>query len=206
MGHLALIGGSVDKSRLPSGYTKLAYIQSSGEQYIALNYKPKSTTRIIADFQVVEETSDYQAVFGSRGPGTAYANRFCFYLTGSKYFRSDYGTTNQNFSTDISTTERHTVDKNQNVTTIDGKYSVTNTEETFTGTENLFLFGNNTGGTASELGGVRSWGYLIYEDDVPMYELVPCVDADGNIGMYDLVSKAFHGNAGTGSFIGSEVA
>ena len=37
-------------------------------------------------------------------------------------------------------------------------------------------------------------------------DFVPCLSDTDGVGLFDLVESKFYGNAGTGSFIGSEVA
>ena len=46
---------------LPDGFTKLAYIQSSGTQYIDTGFKPNQSTRVIA----VVGADDSDCIFGT---------------------------------------------------------------------------------------------------------------------------------------------
>jgi len=190
---------------LPSGYRRLKCLRSTGTQYIDTGVKPKNTTRVVVNFRFLKETSSFQGVFGSRTSSSA-TDRFCFYLSNSATFRSDFYNNNQSFNTGISTTEKHTVDKNKNVTTIDGAHSVTHTDGTFTGTNNLYLFGNSTKGSLTECGSVEIYSGKIYDDGTLVRNYVPALRAsDSKPGMYDEANDVFYTNAGTGEFEYEEV-
>lgn len=189
---------------LPKGYKRLEYIQSSGTQYIDTGFAPNHDTRVIADFQFLAATTAFQSVFGSRTSASS-ANRFCFYLSSSSYFRSDYGNTNQSFPNTISTTGRHTVDKNKNVTLIDGTNSVTHTATSFTSALNLTLFANNTNGKTGEFGSEMLYSCQIYDNGTLVRDFVPCQNASGAVGLWDAANEVFYGNAGTGTFAAGPV-
>ena len=46
----------------------------------------------------------------------------------------------------------------------------------------------------------------IFDGDTLLRDYIPCINASGAVGLYDLVGRQFYGNAGTGAFTGSEVA
>ena len=46
----------------------------------------------------------------------------------------------------------------------------------------------------------------IYDNGTLVRDYVPCMTADGEVGLYDVVTRMFFGNAGTGVFIGKEMA
>lgn len=204
MGRVFFGGGKVDMKApiaLPSGYTKLAYIQSSRTQYIDTGFKPQNNTRVICDFQITS-ISAWQGVFAARDAN--YSNAFCLYINASGVFRSDYGTANVMFDTSVSSTGRHTADKNGTICSIDTT-QVTNTSATFTTSSSMFLFASNDNGTIGEYANMKLYSCKIYDNSTLVRDFIPCINASGEIGLYDLVGKQFYGNAGTGTFIGSEV-
>ena len=75
---------------LPSGYTELEYIQSSGSQYINTGFIPKYDSRIVLDAEVTD-SSIVCALFGARGAasGTNPLSNTLFSLSGGA-IRSDY--------------------------------------------------------------------------------------------------------------------
>ena len=72
---------------LPSGYTKLEYIQSSGEQYINTKFKPNGNTRVVTTIEGSLATTGAW-FFGTR---TANGVKSYSFLTYKGAYRSDYG-------------------------------------------------------------------------------------------------------------------
>lgn len=186
---------------LPSGYTKLAYIQSSGTQYINTGFAPNQNTRVVCDAFFAASSTAYW-LFGARHGNT---DRTYNFLTHDSQYRSDF-----NRSTDEYITETQTgpfvVDKNGNVTKINDVTVKTATAGTFQCTHNLFLFANNNNGTVEGQCTAKLYACKIYDNGTLVRDFVPCINNSGEVGLYDIVSKAFYGNAGTGTFTGSEVA
>ena len=189
---------------LPTGYTKLAYIQSSGTQYVDTGFKPNQDTRTILDFDIYTYSAAGY-VFGCRDGGSeGYNNRYGLMYNGT--FRTDYGNGNGlTFSEALVHGDRHLIDKNKAVCTLDNE-RLTNTSTTFQSLYNMALFGIIEGGSAIYLMSVRVYSCQIYDNGTLIRDFVPCIKDDGTVGLYDLVTQAFFGNAGTGVFTGSEVA
>lgn len=180
------------------------YLESSGTQYINTGVKPSNNTRVVCDFQFVN-TASTQYLFCARGVASGYANRFGLLLHASGYFRSDYGSTNVNFSTSVTVGDRHTVDKNGATCTIDDT-SVTNTIATFTGSYEMNLFAGNTGGSATELATVKVYSCQVYDNDNLIRDFRPCYDPDGVACLYDEVTETYFYNQGKGNFIAGGAA
>ncbi|MBQ6246435.1 MAG: hypothetical protein IJK04_06195, partial [Kiritimatiellae bacterium] len=61
------------KAALPSGYTELDYIASSGTQYIDTGVVPTTTTRVVCDFRLTAMPSDrVRCGWGSAGSKEAF--------------------------------------------------------------------------------------------------------------------------------------
>ena len=178
-------------SKLPSGYTELQYIQSTGTQYIDTGYTPTANAKVFADFQMTQIPSSNSDVFGVKG-------QFSFRSYSGKNFRTVSGSA-ADFATTVSMTERHTVEKNMTLTTVDGSITVTTTTATISSP--LFLCAYNNGSGAANYGYLKLYSCQIYDDDALIRDFVPCVNPSGEIGLYDLVSGAFYGNVGTGGFL-----
>lgn len=186
---------------LPSGYTKLEYIQSTGTQYIDTVFEPNNDTRVIMDAEYVGTGSTSEWFFGCRG-STSLKFDFCVYNSKTVFYDA-YESKNVTYKVEDS---RHLIDKNKNVTSIDG--SVVNTFDisTFSAGQNLYLLALNNAGTLTRPAPAKLYSCQIYDNDVLVRDFVPCIKDDGTVGLYDLVGKQFYGNAGTGTFTGSEVA
>ena len=188
-------------SRLPSGYTELAYIQSSGTQYINTGFAPNQSTRVVCD-TVFAAVWVGAWLFGARH---ANADRTFGFLTYENSYRSDFNASSNETITETQS-GRFTVDKDGNITKINGSTVKTATAGTFQCTHNLYLLANNNNGTVSGQCSATLYSCQIYDNGTIVRDFVPCVNASGEVGLYDLVGKQFYGNAGTGVFTGSEVA
>ena len=92
------------------------------------------------------------------------------------------------------------MDMNANVCSLDGEVLHTFDAVTFTCPYTMRL-GAVYGAGKYYWGSVRIYSCQIYDDGVLVRDLVPCINADGQIGMWDKVNGVFYGNAGTGEFI-----
>ena len=192
---------------LPDGYKQLEYIQSDGDQYVDTGLKPNQDTRTVMDLLVSSENTGTVSPFGERDENASGAPEayVVWGMNGGATVRSDYFGNAVSSNTSIKG-QRVTIDKNKNVCTI-GATTITNTAGTGQAGYNLYLLACNQMGTGQY--GITGNLYLcrIYGDDTISRDYVPCEAPDGDIGLYDLVTKEFYGNAGTGAFIaGPEVA
>ena len=186
---------------LPSGFTKLAYIQSSGTQYINTGFKPNQNTRVVVDMQLTDSTLE-QTPFLARTASKE--NSFGIFLQ-SAGWTVDYGTLRLNFSSKITATERLSLDFDKTKVTMNGEMLTFSAQE-FLAPVNLFLFARNTNGTLNYYAIAKLYFCRIYDNGTLVRDFVPCINASGEVGLYDLVTQAFYGNDGTGTFTGSEVA
>lgn len=186
---------------LPSGYAELEYIQSSGTQYIDTGFKPKNTTKVIADFQVTTKPTSHLIIFGSR---TNYGStdQFVLGFAGHKspaVWRSDFGNAQASFPSTVGWSSRYTAvfDSSACVLNTD---SVNNSNTTFTSTHNLFLLADNDNETAAGYISAKLYSCQIFEDDVLVRNFIPAKNSAGTAGLYDLVNGAFYASAGTDAF------
>ena len=191
---------------LPDGYKQLEYIQSDGDQYVDTGLKPNQDTRTIMDLLVSSENTGTVSPFGERDENASGAPEayIVWGMKGGATVRSDYFGNAVSSNTSIKG-QRVTIDKNKNVCTI-GATTITNTAGTGQAGYNLYLLACNQMGTGQY--GITGNLYLcrIYGDDTISRDYVPCQAPDGDVGLYDLVTKEFYGNSGTGTFIaGPEV-
>ena len=175
--------------QLPSGYTQVEYIQSSGTQYVNTGVIPSGNIRVQLTYNATAEgfiiasetnwaTNSYDVhtrlvVLGSEG--TDWTNIF-----------------NQNITVDV---------KRNVYTDTAGRSNTFNTTTVNNGLA-LFLFCSNRGGTPTDFIHAQLIGDTkIYDDDVLVRFYVPCTNPSGEVGLYDLIGGQFYSNAGTGTFI-----
>lgn len=203
MGRVFFGGGKVDMRAplsLPSGYTKLAYIQSSGTQYIDTGFKPNQSTRVIA----VVGADDSDCIFGtSDGYGS---KMYSFIGIGSNNFRSDYGNTLDSVNlSDSVLASPFKIDKNENITSVNGTVLLNSTSNTFQCSYPLLIFAFNNVGSVLAYASFELYSLKIYDSGTLIRDFIPCISDSGAVGLYDLVNRQFYANAGTGAFTGSEV-
>lgn len=185
-------------SPLPSGYRKLSYIESTGTQYINTEFTANHNTRVVCDFQFTEKPVAHWSVFGVRTGSQMTDYQYCFGY--SSFFRTDYYQTRSTYDGSFNALDRHLVDKNKNITSLDGTL-ITQKYARFTTTYPIALFGINTSNSVSNMSKMRIYSCEIYGTDVLLRDFLPCINPDGEVGLYDLVKGKFHGNAGTEDFI-----
>ena len=180
---------------LPSGYSQLRYIQSSGTQYIDTGFKPNNNTRVVMDVQAVGTSGTYFA-FGARESNAS--KSFCFFHY--EGWSADYQSNTQRKTVaGINYTDRMQIDFDKTTCTVNGK-SVSFTAATFQCPVTMHLFAVNTNGTISGMIAAKLFACKIYDNGTLVRDCVPAMDSSGTVGLYDLVNNTFYANAGTGSF------
>lgn len=182
----AVITGAM---RLPVGYTELEYIQSDGTQYIDTGFMPNNNTRLVMDIELLSSNGETVPIFGGRDQSGKSKNSFCFWKI-SETLRSDYGAETK--SINVAPIGRHSIDKNKNVTTVDGT-SVTHTQVTFQSATSLVLFSNNSLGTIDDRRvHAKLHSCQIYDNGTLIRDFVPCKSLFGAQGLFDLVEQMFY--------------
>lgn len=185
---------------LPVGYTKLDYIQSSGTQYIDTGLSISSST--YSKYRIVQEVlyplgGSYYFVNGYSGSGVVYY--FGCTPTGAVVYGN--GTSDKATSYSTTANKKIIIDFNASggMYTFDGNETALSLSAP-SGTKNFFLFGY---GNTSQLHTERLYSFRAYLGGVLVRDFVPCANASGVYGLYDMVHEKFYGNAGSGSFAGA---
>lgn len=191
---------------LPSGYTQLEYIKSSGTQYIDTNFIPNQDTRVVCKCTCPSLSSSSNFVFGGRISSSSI--KFSFGSTSTSYYVG-YGIGSTIKCTKISVSNNIlNIDANKSKWTIttDSTTELTSTTySTFTSPVSLCLFACNTNGTIN-YGSVKIYSFQLYDNGVLIRNFIPCKNANNIIGMYDGVNNVFYSNSGTGSFVAGPVS
>lgn len=187
----------VPAPKLPSGYTELEYIQSSGTQYIDTGFKPNQDTRVVTKFDMMQTDTTRRKLWGS-GSGS-YNLDFALWNSGTTKLQSYYGTkTNDAVPiTDMSLN----VDANKNIWKYSGE-TITFDKNNFTCAYSMYIFNVNKDNSPAYLPGMmKLYLFKIYDNDVLVRDFIPCKNPSGTVGLYDSVNNQFYQNAGTGTFI-----
>lgn len=188
---------------LPSNYTPLGYIESSGKEYIDTGFKPNQNTRVVITLAMIpqDNTTDYPP-FGAR-IASGNADYSLWNIDSSNTVQSHYGSTKiKGTVEDITAKTKY--DKNKNELYVNDQLLITNTAKTFQPGYNMYLFACNNAGTVSAKSCMRLYSCQIYDNDTLVRDFVPCRSSYTNAGLYDLVNGKFYANAGSGSFVEGE--
>lgn len=182
---------------LPSGYTQVEYIESSGTQWINTGFTPDSNTRVVADIETTTTApSANKWVFGCRSASAT--QRFeLVYIPGSSAFRFYFSASYKAFS-GVSL-GRLLIDVSQSYASING-VSVTPTAATFTGAGPIYICSCNSASVSSEAFSQKVRSFQIYDNGTLVRDFVPCKNSAGIAGLYDVVNNKFYTNAGSGTF------
>ena len=204
---------SVTPITLPSGYTQLTYIESSGSQYINTGWTYSATYPIqidckfaVGSFSAV--SGSYPTVYGLQNSG--YANwiyplyihngNFMSYLGGSSSLATMPCSLNRVYDTSF------TINNGTWSRTINGTINSGSWTGSISTTDNLYLFAGSAGGSViNQLVG-KIYSFKITVNNTVVRNYVPCKrNSDGVGGMYDLATSTFKPSE-TGAFLlGAEV-
>ena len=195
---------------LPTGYTRLQYIMSTGTQYINSGVSCGGNKfRIYMDWEKYD-TSTGGVLFGSSsgndnqwtcnpyfpntslfhiygaGFGVVLAN--AYYANVRSYVDCTVDTINQTFSFDF----------------VQQNYAKAHSEAQKIGTvysNILYLFASRRGTTAQNLSKHLCYRCTMWINDIKVRDFIPALrDLDSKPGLYDIVNDVFYTNAGTGEF------
>ena len=184
---------------LPGGYTKLAYIESTGTQYINTGFIPNNNTKAICDAELISGTNNISVPFGTYESGS---NRFALmYHHQLGWTHWVGGASGQCAGEQLG---RHTFTLTGTSLIVDSA-TKTFTTAAFTGSVPMFVFGINYTGYLDYAASMRLYSCKIYDNGALVRDFVPCRNASNVVGLYDLKNGAFYSNAGTGAFSYGEV-
>lgn len=182
-------------SRLPEGYAEVQYTQSTGTQYVDTGFKPNQDSRVLIKLSTSETGS--HTVFGADIDWVD--NGFALGV-GFTHYGKETGTISG-----LNNGSPHEVDFNKNIISMDGSTVLTMGASTFSVPHNLALFANNRAGGIQEKTTMALYYCRIYDGNTIIRDYIPCKNAGGAVGLYDLIGQKFYGNAGTGSFTAGPV-
>ena len=192
---------------LPTGYTQLEYIESTGTQYIDTGYYANPKTKIQVDFAYTKLTQQ-QRIFGhSYDSDDGSGLTFCCYISGGDVisYASKDGGGEWSWSTVTASKDRIVV----TMDAVTSKITITGDNANFSGAMNAFtrtstvslsLFKDNGRHSVSMNSSAKIYSSKIWNGGSLVRNLVPAKNSSGTIGMYDLVEDKFYTNQGTGTF------
>lgn len=197
-----------ETSILPSEYTQVDYIESTGTQYIDTGVKPSSDTKIDIDFAYLDSTyNGYTALFGERGATSdTYFGLYINKTDGKlaiNYSQYDGGASS---TTTISRNVKYNIKNDYGSFYLNNASTpFQNTTQTLTtSTTSVYLLEQHLYNGSSQSRGMQAKIYQckFYEGSTLTRNFIPCYrNSDNEIGMYDLANDVFYTNQGTGTFV-----
>ena len=188
-----------DFPTLPSEYTQLDYIESTGTQYIDTGFVPNQDTRVDVQFSTPTVADGGVFVYGS-GVDSGTSAFELYPWSGALQF--NYGSGEQKFVGAVVANQIITASQNKNLVTWsyeNVRYETSHPGRTFTTPYTLTLFALHRASILVSPS-MKLYSCQIYNNGSLVRDFVPCINPSGSVGLYDLVGQAFYANAGTGSF------
>ena len=187
---------------LPAAYQQVEWIASDGTAFIKSGYTPSTNvSRVTWRYEITDIYTGDRMMLGyqrniqteSRLTIELYSRQRWYCNLGQSIFSSVLA------GKGIALGTVFDGDMTQETLTIDGNsVNKTGTRANIGDDREVYIFAwNNTDGTAQYINPyVRLYRITIYESGAPAADFVPCYrKSDNEIGMYDIVSQTFHGNA-----------
>ena len=205
--------GKIEIARLPKEYQEVEYIESTGTQYIDTGIVLNNGCVITLDF-LIAESSVNRVISGWRRKGTYTAPYQAFMGSNERKLRYvaigrasnissyppsfEYGVRNKVLIDSVN----EQVLVNDIVTDCGPDFSNGKPfNENGSSEYHPYLFALNNAGRAVAISqDTRIYGYSVQYGDELLQSFIPCYrKSDGEIGMYDIVTRTFFQNAGTGT-------
>lgn len=192
---------------VPEGYTQLEYIEQplGNSGYIRTGINASNTIGLTIEF----ETHDYITTSStSNAFGVIFGAR---YSKGNAFLLGTYRTTaGGELKTGTSAKNPHIVKDTKIQCSLSGT-TYQNGEFTETVTRNasnfqeIYLFCNNTAGTAEEFGHYKLYSLKFVDNGVTLRYFIPCINPENVVGLYDRITKGFFTSANDVTFTAGPV-
>ncbi len=189
-------------ANLPSGYTELEYIESTGTQYIDTGVIPNQNYKMVLDARLTENSGG-EILVGSRVSYNSRGFSIVGHSGGSKW-AGGYGD-NSGVSEIASDLNRHTFEVGLNGFYIDNTKILTYTQQTFTAPGNLVIGAVNNNGEIKLYSKAKFYSFKLWNGSTLVRNFVPAKNSSGVVGMYDTVNNRFYTTQGTGTFTAGPV-
>lgn len=197
-----------EPSELPSGYTQLKYVESSGTQAINTDVAPTIETKMQIQGHFLEGNPSYYPLGGCTNPPIAVGALSA--INGNSSYNSFGDKTDKLLQDSFSPYGEApvlTIDKTSATIKTAVITSVNIGATTMSGNVNtrICLFARGNAGNIERNSKCRIFRAKIWDNGTLLRDFVPALEnATEEVGMYDIVNNVFYHNVGTGVFVGGE--
>jgi hypothetical protein len=187
---------------LPVEYTPKSYLESTGTQYINTGIAPTTIdTRVEIQYQYTgNKGSGFDSVMGSRTNNDMNTRFYPSSCDGTARMRHIVGATIINSTYDTGVTHTLIFNETDRSCILDNNVIGDLGTSFTTHSRPMYLFGLNCEGSFSYASKSRIYYCKIWQNGQLVRYLVPCINLSQTAGFYDLVSKSFLTNGGSGTF------
>lgn len=180
---------------LPSGYTQVDYIESSGTQYIDTEYIANTSTEVHTKFLL--NNKNKFGLYGGQITGKDTNLRF-FADSGSLYIA--HGGNRRQQVNNLEINIEYELQHKKSECVINGVQYISSGSNDFQRTTLTICKCNGFDINGYFLNG-RIYYFKIYDSGTLVRNFIPCYrNSDNKVGLYDLVNNVFYANQGTGEF------
>lgn len=200
------------KANIPSEYTEVEYIESTGTQYINTNIIPTNTTGVEAKITICNDNNRDNVFMGCRDTANG-DNRYWIDVDWTGTDTLIFG-----FNNNTSANERYSLkgsdvgksfiismnymnDRTGKINGITYDTSISS-KKLVSISKPIYIFAGNRSGNAAYQYSGKLYNFKITDGTNVIRNFVPCYRNSDNVaGLYDLVNNVFYTNQGTGNFI-----
>ena len=189
---------------IPKGYIPLAYIKSTGTQYIDLGITPSDDMEFEIEYQSLAARAT--KLFGCEVNSRSLFDAYNVGKAGATIRVFAHGGNNGGSPTEITTIAGQKnilklVIKNGNYSVyVNGELVATSPAAGVVPNLNIFLFASNRNGSPDGYGSQIVYGCRVKKSGELVCDFQPYLNDKGEAGIYNTVSRKFHKNLGTGAF------
>lgn len=192
---------------LPSGYTRLNYLESTGTQYINMGITPYyvENKQLIVDYKILNDFTENVVLFGATN-GNYYIQLFAntkFDKVGFQWANVDGDIYRNLYINKDNTRHKINIDGLNKKIVCDNIVYVLNRRiiNNPPNNRNFYLFALNNNNIATHLISARIYEVKIQNGDELYRNFIPALDTANKPCLYDTVSKQPFYNQGTGEFL-----
>ena len=188
---------------IPNEYQEIAYIASTGSQYIDTGFTPDQQSSAVIDFEITSTNGGPQAVFGTRNVAAG--------VSAMTFFKSSIGNWAYSFGflSNVTLgsydTNRHIIEMMRDRFYMDGELKLMwDNYQAFTAVHSAYLmaYSNSAEGVVGAYFTGNVYSCKIYSNGDLVRQFIPVKrKSDSVVGMLDIINDTFYTNSGTGNFI-----
>lgn len=189
---------------IPKGYIPLAYIESTGTQYIDLGIKPSDDMEFEIEYQSLAARAT--KLFGCENTSKSLFDAYNVGKTGATIRVFAHGGNNGGSPTDITTIAgqknilKLVIKNGQYSVYVNGELVATQIVGGIAPNLNIFLFASNRNGSPDGYGPQIVYGCRVKKSGEFVGDFRPYLNDNGEAGLLNTVDRKFHKNLGTEDF------